>query len=175
MHAAPIEIPVALGPRREGPLEVPSLDIAVGDSELLGRVAATANTVMFGPTALAIPVEAALNYYEGRGQNWERAAMIKARPVAGDLAAGAEFLAHLKPYVWRRNLDFAAIPEEPRWVQSLTVDAEGRLYLADIDGKRLFVACADAGTVQVVDTATWRVTGEVATGREPDGMAYVRD
>ena len=33
-----------------------------------------------GSTPLAIPVEAALNYYESRGQNWERAAMIKARP-----------------------------------------------------------------------------------------------
>ena len=41
-----------------------------------------------GSTPLAIPVEAALHYYEGRGQNWERAAMIKARPVAGDIAAG---------------------------------------------------------------------------------------
>jgi glutamate-ammonia-ligase adenylyltransferase len=45
------------------------------------------------------------------GQNWERAAMIKARPVAGDLAAGARFLAHLRPYVWRKHLDFAAIED----------------------------------------------------------------
>ena len=51
-----------------------------------------------GSTPLAIPVEAALNYYEARGQNWERAAMIKARPVAGDIAAGQSFLAELKPY-----------------------------------------------------------------------------
>ncbi|MDF2764979.1 MAG: glnE, partial [Rhodospirillales bacterium] len=60
-------------------------------------------------TPPALSVRAAETYYESMGQNWERAAMIKARPVAGDLAAGAEFLAHLKPYVWRRNLDFAAI------------------------------------------------------------------
>ena len=44
------------------------------------------------------PVEAALHYYEGRGQNWERAAMIKARPVAGDIAAGEAFLKELQPY-----------------------------------------------------------------------------
>ncbi len=64
-----------------------------------------------GSTPLAIPVEAALNYYEARGQNWERAAMIKARPVAGDLAAGAAFLKELQPYVWRKYLDYAAIAD----------------------------------------------------------------
>jgi glutamate-ammonia-ligase adenylyltransferase len=64
-----------------------------------------------GSTPLAIPVEAALTYYEGRGQNWERAAMIKARPVAGDLAAGSTFLRELQPYVWRKYMDFAAIAD----------------------------------------------------------------
>nr|WP_295470308.1 bifunctional [glutamine synthetase] adenylyltransferase/[glutamine synthetase]-adenylyl-L-tyrosine phosphorylase [Mesorhizobium sp.] len=64
-----------------------------------------------GSTPLAIPVGAALHYYESRGQNWERAAMIKARPVAGDLEAGQAFLAELKPYVWRRYMDFAAIAD----------------------------------------------------------------
>lgn len=64
-----------------------------------------------GSTPLAIPVEAALNYYESRGQNWERAAMIKARPVAGDLAAGSAFLKELQPYIWRKYMDFAAIAD----------------------------------------------------------------
>ena len=64
-----------------------------------------------GSTPLAIPVEAALNYYESRGQNWERAAMIKARPVAGDIEAGDAFLRELQPYVWRKYLDFAAIAD----------------------------------------------------------------
>ena len=64
-----------------------------------------------GSTPLAIPVEAALNYYEGRGQNWERAAMIKARPVAGDMEAGAAFLKELQPYVWRKYMDYAAIAD----------------------------------------------------------------
>lgn len=64
-----------------------------------------------GSTPLAIPVDAALNYYEGRGQNWERAAMIKARPVAGDIAAGEAFLRDLTPYVWRKYLDYAAIAD----------------------------------------------------------------
>jgi len=62
-------------------------------------------------TPLAISVPAALTYYETVGQNWERAALIKARPVAGDRAAGARFLAELQPFIWRRHLDFAAIED----------------------------------------------------------------
>ena len=58
-----------------------------------------------------MPVEAGLIYYESYGQNWERAAMIKARPAAGDLEAGLRFLAELTPFVWRKYLDYAAIQD----------------------------------------------------------------
>ena len=61
------------------------------------------------PPAVALP--AALAYYEGMAQNWERAAMLKARPVAGDRALGAGFLDEIRPFVWRRHLDFAAIAD----------------------------------------------------------------
>ena len=61
------------------------------------------------PPAVALP--AAITYYESMGQNWERAAMIKARPVAGDLALGAAFLEAIRPFVWRRGLDFAAVAD----------------------------------------------------------------
>ena len=64
-----------------------------------------------GSTNIAISTAAALNYYEGFGQNWERAALIKARPVAGDRTAGDAFLARLTPYIWRKYLDFAAIAD----------------------------------------------------------------
>ena len=64
-----------------------------------------------GSTPPAITVMGAEAYYETMGQNWERAAMIKARPVAGDLDAGAQFLDHLTPFIWRKNLDFAAIQD----------------------------------------------------------------
>jgi glutamate-ammonia-ligase adenylyltransferase len=64
-----------------------------------------------GSTPLAIPVDAAMLYYEGRGQNWERAAYIKARPVGGDVAAGARFLKELVPFVFRKYLDYAAISD----------------------------------------------------------------
>ena len=64
-----------------------------------------------GSTPLALSALAAETYYESMGQNWERAAMIKARPVAGDIAAGERFLEFLKPFIWRKNLDFAAIQD----------------------------------------------------------------
>src|SRR5262249_6580746 len=53
----------------------------------------------------------ALDYDESRGQNWERAALIKARPCAGDIAAGEALLAGLSPLIWRKYLDFAAIAD----------------------------------------------------------------
>ena len=62
-------------------------------------------------TPLCVSVPMALTYYESLGQNWERAAMIKARPVAGDRAAGEAFLRELRPFIWRRHLDFAAVSD----------------------------------------------------------------
>lgn len=60
-------------------------------------------------TPIALPVEAAETYYESTGKGWERAAMIKARPIAGDLEMGNAFLKNISPFVWRKNLDFAAV------------------------------------------------------------------
>ena len=62
-------------------------------------------------TPPAIAITNAITYYESMGQNWERAAMIKARPVAGDLNLGTSFLEAIRPFVWRRGLDFAAIAD----------------------------------------------------------------
>ena len=62
-------------------------------------------------TPVAVSLPAAYGYYESVGQNWERAAFIKARAVAGDIGLGEAFLADLQPFVWRRNLDFAAIAD----------------------------------------------------------------
>ena len=59
------------------------------------------------PPVVAAPT--ALAYYESVGQNWERAAFIKARPVLGDLEVGRRFLEALTPFIWRRSLDYPAI------------------------------------------------------------------
>ncbi|MCP4183361.1 MAG: bifunctional [glutamine synthetase] adenylyltransferase/[glutamine synthetase]-adenylyl-L-tyrosine phosphorylase [Hyphomicrobiales bacterium] len=58
-----------------------------------------------------MPLKAGLIYYESYGQNWERAAMIKARPAAGDIEAGYRFLKELTPFIWRKYLDYAAIQD----------------------------------------------------------------
>ncbi|SFA53614.1 glutamate-ammonia-ligase adenylyltransferase [Paracoccus halophilus] len=62
-------------------------------------------------TPVCISVSAALAYYEAEGRTWERGAYIKARPCAGDIAAGERFLHELRPFVWRRHLDFATIQD----------------------------------------------------------------
>ena len=62
-------------------------------------------------TQIVISTDAALDYYESRGQNWERAALIKARPCAGDRAAGEALLRELAPFVWRKYLDYAAVAD----------------------------------------------------------------
>jgi glutamate-ammonia-ligase adenylyltransferase len=64
-----------------------------------------------GSTAVAISFHAACDYYELLGQNWERAAMIKARAVAGDCRAGEDFLRLLAPFIWRKYFDYAAIAD----------------------------------------------------------------
>jgi glutamate-ammonia-ligase adenylyltransferase len=64
-----------------------------------------------GATQVALSTDAGLTYYESFGQNWERAALIKARVIAGDIEAGEEFLRQLDPFIWRKYLDFAAIAD----------------------------------------------------------------
>lgn len=64
-----------------------------------------------GATQVAMSTDSALHYYESFGQNWERAAMIKARVIAGDIAQGESFLAELAPFIWRKYLDYAAISD----------------------------------------------------------------
>ncbi|MBH1992612.1 MAG: bifunctional [glutamine synthetase] adenylyltransferase/[glutamine synthetase]-adenylyl-L-tyrosine phosphorylase [Sphingomonadaceae bacterium] len=60
-------------------------------------------------TPIALPVEAAIGYYESTAMGWEQAAFIRARPAAGDIALGDYFMRQIRPFVWRRSLDFGAI------------------------------------------------------------------
>ncbi|WP_162630721.1 glutamine-synthetase adenylyltransferase [Paracoccus endophyticus] len=62
-------------------------------------------------TPVCISAASALAYYEAEGRSWERAAYIKARVCAGDRAAGERFLRDLRPFVWRRHLDFATVQD----------------------------------------------------------------
>ncbi|QPI74340.1 bifunctional [glutamine synthetase] adenylyltransferase/[glutamine synthetase]-adenylyl-L-tyrosine phosphorylase [Sphingobium sp. Cam5-1] len=60
-------------------------------------------------TPIALPVEAAIGYYESTAMGWEQAAFVRARPAAGDLGLGDYFMQQIRPFVWRRSLDFGAI------------------------------------------------------------------
>lgn len=62
-------------------------------------------------TPVCLSTLAAEHYYESVGRTWERAAYIKANPCAGDIKAGEAFLETLRPFVWRKHLDFAAIQD----------------------------------------------------------------
>ncbi len=64
-----------------------------------------------GATPIAMSLDAALQYYESMGQNWERAALIKARAIAGDIVAGEGFLKEIRPFIWRKYFDYAAIAD----------------------------------------------------------------
>ncbi len=58
--------------------------------------------------ALVLNFDAMEEYYQDQGRDWERYAMIKARPVAGDIAAGEQLMALLRPFTYRRYIDFSA-------------------------------------------------------------------
>jgi glutamate-ammonia-ligase adenylyltransferase len=86
------------------------------------------------PPVVAAP--AAMAYYQSVGQNWERAAFIKARPAVGDLTAAAAFLDELKPFVWRRSLDYPAIADIHSIKRQIHVHhADERLSAAGADLK----------------------------------------
>ena len=74
---------------------------------------------------LALPLEAAITHYESSALAWERAAYIRARACAGDIAAGEAFLDHIRPFVWRRSLDFGAIDEIRRLTHRIRDEQRG--------------------------------------------------
>ncbi|MGB1361600.1 MAG: hypothetical protein ACPG8V_05740, partial [Alphaproteobacteria bacterium] len=62
-------------------------------------------------TPIIMSKNAMLQYYETMGLNWERSAMIKARPIAGNIDVGNKFLDDIRPFIWRKNLDFEALED----------------------------------------------------------------
>src|SRR3546814_20096835 len=64
-------------------------------------------------TPIVLPVDAAISYYESTALGWEQAAFIRARAAAGDKGLGEDFLRSIRPFVWRRSLDFSAIGQIP--------------------------------------------------------------
>jgi len=87
----------------------------------------------FGDSGPLVSSFAALEqYYQREGRDWERYAFIKARPVAGDLAAGQQLLGILKPFVYRRYIDFGAIEALRDMHRNVRDDAQRHDRLDDI-------------------------------------------
>ena len=89
-------------------------------------------------TPVCLSMEAAEAYYESVGRTWERAAFIKARPIAGDVAAGGAFLERLSPFIWRRHLDFAAIRDA--FDMRKTIHTHKGLHSSGLDGRDIKLA-----------------------------------
>ncbi|MCX7645826.1 MAG: glutamine-synthetase adenylyltransferase [Rhodobacteraceae bacterium] len=117
------------------------------------------------PDASVMPVclgmEAAERYYEGVGRTWERAAWIKGRPCAGDLAGGERFLRVLSPFVWRRHLDFVAI-QDAHDMRLRIRDHKG-LHGRQLDGHDLKLG---AGGIREIEFFT-QTRQLIAGGRDP--------
>ncbi len=86
-------------------------------------------------TPVAMSTQRAEIYYTTLGQNWERMVWIKARPVAGDLAAATKFISRLEPFVWRPQLDYWAIADVHAIKNMINTKVAGRRQQANNDVK----------------------------------------
>ncbi len=87
-------------------------------------------------TPIALPVDAAISHYESSALAWERAAFIRARAAAGDVALGQRFLDTIQPFVWRRSLDFGAIGDLRALTRSIRSHHKGQVFGPGYDLKR---------------------------------------
>lgn len=119
-------------------------------------------------TPVCMSAGAALAYYEAEGRTWERAAFIKARPCGGNIAAGAAFLRDLRPFIWRRHLDFATIQDtqDMRLRIRRHKGLQGRFVLAGHDLK-----LGQGGIREIEFFAQTKQL--ISGGRDPD--LHVRD
>jgi glutamate-ammonia-ligase adenylyltransferase len=112
-------------------------------------------------TPVAMSVDAAESYYESLGRTWERAAWIKARACAGDMATGDAFLRTLTPFVWRRHLDFAAIQDAHD--MRLRIRDAKRLHGLSLPGHNMKLG---AGGIREIEFFT-QTRQLIAGGRDP--------
>jgi glutamate-ammonia-ligase adenylyltransferase len=116
-----------------------------------------------GVMPVCLSMGSALAYYEAEGRTWERAAHIKARPCAGDLAAGQRYLQALTPFVWRRHLDYAAI-QDAHDMRLRIRDHKGLNGPAKVEGHN--VKLGQGGIREIEFFAQTRQL--IAGGRDPD-------
>ncbi len=113
-------------------------------------------------TPIVLPADAAISYYESSALPWERAAFIRARAAAGDVGLGRSFLDEIRPFIWRRALDFGAI-QEIRDISLRIRDhyAQGQAFGPGFDLKR------GRGGIREAEFFT-QVQQLVHGGREPE-------
>ena len=113
-------------------------------------------------TPIVLPVGAAISYYESSALPWERAAFIRARAAAGDRALGQFFLDEIRPFIWRRAVDFGAI-QEIREISLRIRDhyAQGQAFGPGYDLKR------GRGGIREAEFFT-QVVQLIHGGREPE-------
>lgn len=114
-------------------------------------------------TPVCLSAAAALAYYEAEGRTWERAAFIKARAAAGDIAAGERFLRELRPFVWRKHLDFAAI-QDAHDMRLRIRDHKGLGGRLEIPGHNMKLG---RGGIREIEFFT-QTRQLIAGGRDPD-------
>ncbi|ETX28340.1 [glutamate--ammonia-ligase] adenylyltransferase [Roseivivax isoporae] len=114
-------------------------------------------------TPVCMAIEAAARYYESLGRTWERAAYVKARSAAGDVAAGERFLSDLTPFVWRRHLDFAAI-RDAHDMRLRIRDHKGHRGRITLDGHDMKLGRGGIREIEFL-TQTHQI---IAGGRDPD-------
>ena len=112
-------------------------------------------------TPIAVSTTAAEKYYESMGRTWERAAFVKARPAAGATEAGARFLDAIRPFIWRRSLDFATI-EDAHDIRK-KIRAHKRAG-GDLDGRDLKVGPGGIREIEFFAQTRQLIAG----GRDPD-------
>ena len=115
-----------------------------------------------GSTPPAISVRSAEVYYRSAGRNWERAAMIKARPVAGDTRTGETFLAGLRPFIWRRHLDFRAI-QDIRAIKR-QIDASRGSDQTALEGRNVKLGCGGIREIEFLVQAQQLAWGGRSAG-----------
>jgi len=114
-------------------------------------------------TPVCMGVEAAERYYESLGRTWERAAYIKARVCAGDREAGEAFLNSMRPFVWRKHLDFAAI-QDAHAMRLGYREKMGQSRITTISGHNVKLGLGGIREIEFF-TQTQQL---IAGGRDPD-------
>lgn len=112
-------------------------------------------------TPVAVPISAAERYYEALGRTWERTAYVKARPCAGDLSAARRFLKDIRPFIWRRHLDFTTV--EDTHEMRLKIRAQKGRASEALDGRN--VKLSPGGIREIEFFAQTRQL--IAGGRDP--------